>query len=294
MLDLQVRLREREAHRRVSRGALGRRPLRRSRQCAASCGPPPCFRPHARRSSWSAIVVTKRPGPSRAPAAISCCAPSRRRRRPRATGANRRRLDRRHAWRHDQAGGGRSLDAAEVGEAWLRRRSSDALRAGSMRGSPRARSERVLASPKTYGPDDVLTPAALALAKLEESKSWPAAARLREAALDHLRSAHCSAARGAPGLDPGQSAPLRLRRLPCARRLPDFAGSTAVAAEGGPGVDGRHVEHNASGAPRCDLDLTTERRGSPHALVATKNEASYRRRAEQRRQDLKHVSALAG
>ena len=47
--------------------------------------------------------------------------------------------------------------------------------------------ERVLASPKTYGPDDVLTPAALALAKLPESKSWPAAARLREASLDHLR-----------------------------------------------------------------------------------------------------------
>jgi hypothetical protein len=33
----------------------------------------------------------------------------------------------------------------------------------------------------------VLTPAALALAKLGESKSWPAATRLREAALDHLR-----------------------------------------------------------------------------------------------------------
>jgi hypothetical protein len=29
-------------------------------------------------------------------------------------------------------------------------------------------------------------------------------------------------------------------------------------------------------------------------LVATKNEASYRRRAEQRRRDLEHVSALGG
>ena len=42
------------------------------------------------------------------------------------------------------------------------------------------------------------------------------------------------------------------------------------------------------------LDLTTERRGSPHVLVATKNQASYQRRANQRRQDLEHVSALGG
>ena len=47
--------------------------------------------------------------------------------------------------------------------------------------------ERLLASPKTYAPDDVLTPAALVLAKFGESKSWPAAARLQKAALDHLR-----------------------------------------------------------------------------------------------------------
>ena len=44
----------------------------------------------------------------------------------------------------------------------------------------------------------------------------------------------------------------------------------------------------------CDLDLTTERRGSPHTLVATKNQASYERRSKQRRQDLEHVSALGG
>ena len=44
----------------------------------------------------------------------------------------------------------------------------------------------------------------------------------------------------------------------------------------------------------CDLDLTAEKRGSPHTLVAIKNQASYERRAKQRRQDLKHVSALGG
>jgi hypothetical protein len=54
-----------------------------------------------------------------------------------------------------------------------------------------------------------------------------------------------------------------------------------------------HVEQCVQNAA-CDLKLTTERRGSPHTLVATKNQASYERRAEQRRQDLEHVSALGG
>ena len=47
--------------------------------------------------------------------------------------------------------------------------------------------------------------------------------------------AHRSAAGGATGLDQGQPAQMRMRRLPCARRLPGCAGSTAVAPEGGPG-----------------------------------------------------------
>ena len=54
-----------------------------------------------------------------------------------------------------------------------------------------------------------------------------------------------------------------------------------------------HVEQSVRSAA-CDLDLTTERRGSPHTLVANKNQASYERRAQQRRQDLEHVSALGG
>jgi len=54
-----------------------------------------------------------------------------------------------------------------------------------------------------------------------------------------------------------------------------------------------HVEQSIRSAA-CDLDLTTERRGSPHTLVATKNQASYERRAKQRREDLEHASVLGG
>ena len=47
--------------------------------------------------------------------------------------------------------------------------------------------EHLLAWPKTYKPDAVLVPAALAFAKLVETTAWPAVGRLREASLDHLR-----------------------------------------------------------------------------------------------------------
>jgi len=138
----------------------------------------------------------------------------------------------------------------------------------------------------------VLTPAALALAKLTESKSWPAAARLREATLDHLRS-RIAQPLEAPR-DWTRANPLK---CPCAdcRALgaflvaPDQQQWRLKAAQ-----DRRtHVEQNVRSAA-CDLDLTTERKGSPHALVAAKNQASYQRRAEQRRRDLEHVSALGG
>jgi hypothetical protein len=54
-----------------------------------------------------------------------------------------------------------------------------------------------------------------------------------------------------------------------------------------------HVEQDVRSAA-CDINLATERRGSPHTLVATKNQASYERRAKQRRQDLEHGSAPGG
>ena len=104
---------------------------------------------------------------------------------------DRRRLDRRHARRLDRCGGGAMRKTiAGLGRRRFKPGFVVDLVSAASRIAPdlalRA-TERVLASPKIYTPDDVLTPAALALAKLGESKSWPAAARLREAALDHLR-----------------------------------------------------------------------------------------------------------
>jgi hypothetical protein len=54
-----------------------------------------------------------------------------------------------------------------------------------------------------------------------------------------------------------------------------------------------HVEGEIRNA-RADLDCETVRSGSPHSLVCTKNEASYRRRVAQRKQDLGDLSILQG
>jgi len=152
--------------------------------------------------------------------------------------------------------------------------------------------EHLLAWPKIYEPDDVLVPAARAFAKLVESTTWPAVARLREASLDHLRN-RIALPLEAPR-DWARTNPLKCTCAHC-RGLGAFLVAPDQRQWRLKAVQDRrsHVEENVRSAA-CDLDLATERRGSPHTLVATKNQASYERRAKQRRQDMEHVSALGG
>jgi hypothetical protein len=152
--------------------------------------------------------------------------------------------------------------------------------------------EHLLAWPKTYKPDDVLVPAARAFAKLVESAAWPAVGRLREASLDHLRrriAQPLEAPRDWTRTNSLKCTCGDCRGLAAFLVAPDQQQWRLKAAQ-----DRRsHVEQSVQSAA-CDLDLTTERRGSPHTLVATKNQASYERRAKQRQQDLEFVSALSG
>jgi predicted 2-oxoglutarate/Fe(II)-dependent dioxygenase YbiX len=152
--------------------------------------------------------------------------------------------------------------------------------------------DHLLAWPKTYKPDSVLVPAARSFAKLVESTAWPAVGRLREASLDHLRrriALPLQAPRDWTRTNPLKCTCDDCRGLGAFLVAPDQQQWRLKAAQ-----DRRtHVEQSVRSAA-CDLDLTTERRGSPHALVATKNQASYERRAQQRQQDLEHVSALGG
>jgi hypothetical protein len=54
-----------------------------------------------------------------------------------------------------------------------------------------------------------------------------------------------------------------------------------------------HVEGSIRRA-ESDLNTMTDRRGRPYSLVCTKNQASYDRRAKQRKQDLKDLALLTG
>ena len=53
----------------------------------------------------------------------------------------------------------------------------------------------------------------------------------------------------------------------------------------------RHVEDSIRTAG-SDVDTATVRQGSPHRLVCTKNQASFERRVEQRRQDIANLTRL--
>ena len=150
--------------------------------------------------------------------------------------------------------------------------------------------DHLLAWPATYGLDALLVPATLRLAEVAASRDSAAVRRLRGACLEHLR------ARIAEPLEPprdwARHSNIACRCTHCgelSRFLadPERKVWTFKAAE----ANRRHVEDSIrrSGA---DLDFATDTRGRPYSLVCTKNQASYERRAQQRRKDLDHQARL--
>jgi len=148
--------------------------------------------------------------------------------------------------------------------------------------------DHILAWPKTYSIDAVLVPAIRKLVAMNNASA--PVQKLRTVCLDHLR------ARIAQPLE----APKDWRRasaLACSCRHcaelgrfladPERRMWTFKAAE----AERSHVEGTVRQA-RCDLDLTIDKRGRPYTLVCTKNQASYDRRAKQRKQDLEDLARL--
>ncbi len=150
--------------------------------------------------------------------------------------------------------------------------------------------DHILAWPKTYGPDAVLVLAVRNLTERAMSRDWAAVQRLRVACLEHLH------ARIAEPLEPPRDW-TRASKVGCRCRHcndlsrfladPDHKSWTFKAVE----ADRSHVAGSIQQSG-CDLDLATERRGRPYSLVCTKNQASYDRRAQQRKQDLDDVAQL--
>ena len=151
-------------------------------------------------------------------------------------GADRRSLDRGLAGRPDQAGGGRDLDSANAREAGLRRRSSDGDkpdRCGACSACDRA-------------------PAGLAEDIQAGRRAGPRRSCVCQAGRKHglagggaaprrvsrpPAQAHRPTTGGATGLDQDQPAQMHMWRLPWTGRVPGYAGSTAMAPEGGPGSE---------------------------------------------------------
>lgn len=147
-----------------------------------------------------------------------------------------------------------------------------------------------LAWPKAYGMDAVIVPALRRLAEQPALLNRPACLRLRAAALDHLR-ARCSLDL-APPVDSRREARLSCRCEHCLA-LGRFLQSAdqEVWRFKAREAERRHVEDSIRQG-RCDVNCSTERKGSPHVLVCTKNQASYERRVAQRRADLDDLARL--
>jgi hypothetical protein len=149
----------------------------------------------------------------------------------------------------------------------------------------------MLTWPQTYNLDTVLVPAMRDLVQSGIAQE-PAIQRLCDACLEHLH------ARIAEPLAPPNNWS-RTSVLPCQCRhcaeLSRFLTDPErkVWAFKAVEADRYHVEQTIERA-HCDVDATTDRHGRPYTLVCTKNQASYDRRAQQRRKDLEDVIHLGG
>jgi len=147
-----------------------------------------------------------------------------------------------------------------------------------------------LAWPRTYGMDAVIVPALRRLANRLALLNRPACLRLRAAALDHLRAR--SSMELAPPANWWRKARLACRCEHCLAldRFLQSADQEAWRFKARE-ADRRHVEDSIRQG-RLDVDCSTERTGSPHVLVCTKNQASCERRVAQRRADLDDLTRL--
>lgn len=149
-----------------------------------------------------------------------------------------------------------------------------------------------LAWPAVYDMDNVLVAAALSLTESESNRHLPVVAQLRAAVNTHIHL------RVAMVLQP----PADWRRdsqIACAcpdcTALRSFLDDPVQPTWSFKAAEARrkHVEQTIR-KYQSDVTTSTERIGSPHKLVCTKNQASYQRRVVQRHNDLAVLASLGG
>ena len=153
-----------------------------------------------------------------------------------------------------------------------------------------AMAEQALSHMLRYDVDEVLTPAALILCEFPETCSFAPVQRLRDHVRAYLRQ------RIAQDLQPPQDfsrpAQLSCHCVDCAA-LARFLADASMESWVFKAAEQRRT-HLATtiDQSRSDLNLETQRVGSPHRLLCTKNQASYQRRVKQRSADQQHEQRL--
>ncbi len=182
-------------------------------------------------------------------------------------------------------------------DAWRRESADAAMLADLMRALWRIDSglaeqavSHWLAWPKTYGLDEVIVPALRRLADAPALRQQAAGQRLRAAGLHHLQ-ARVALHLGPPG-DWQREAALSCRCAHCDGLRQFLLSPSQPTWQFKAKEADRSHAMNSIQQGRCDVDCTVERKGSPHALVCTKNQASYERRVVQRRSDLDDLALL--
>lgn len=149
---------------------------------------------------------------------------------------------------------------------------------------------QILKYDRTYDLDAVLVPAARDKLRASATAEQPVVVRLRDACLAHLRAR--IALPLAPPPDWQRASIVGCRCHHCSdlsRFLADPTQQTWTLRAAAP--DRSHVEGTIRNA-KCDLDTRTEQRGRPYSLICTKNQASYKMKVKQRKQDLKDEASL--
>jgi hypothetical protein len=148
----------------------------------------------------------------------------------------------------------------------------------------------LLAWSATYDMDKILVPAALQMTGTETSRELPVVERLRNAVRMHLHTRVAEVLE--PPADWRRDSQIKCTCRDCAE-LRTFLNNPSQSTWSFKAAEAKrnHIEHSIK-SHKSDVSYVTERSSRPYSLICTKNQASYQRRVEQRKNDLDALARL--